>query len=94
MLAVDNSPPRAGDVTEGFALPPRGGKRPSKRALGAFFHPRRGDRRSPLSKRHCVSVLPDSPPLWGLRPPRFAAPPLHVVQKKRGNFQDAEGCVN
>ena len=85
MLSVDNSPPRAGDVHEGFALPPGAASAPQKRAIGAFFHPRRGDRRSPLSKRPCVSVLPDSPPVWGLRPPREAAPPM-VSKKNEGIF--------
>lgn len=69
--------PLKGGRNERYALPPRGGKRPSQTRLGAFAHPRRWAMLAPLSKRRYASVLPDSPPLGAL-PPDKSAPPITV----------------
>lgn len=66
-----------------FGAPPKGGKRPSKRAKARFFTLGGGDVPSPLSKTAQASVFARLTPLGGLAPRRKRRFPLLCRSKKK-----------
>ena len=72
-----------------FGAPPRGGKRPSKRARARFFTLGGETYRPPSQKRRKRPFLPDSPP-WGALPPGASAgSPCMFIKKKAKKVAEA-----